>query len=113
MDKTTTCINSTSFSFLRSNITNMCFMILGILEYEKSFILMEKMGKQYSQTPLKSPTIVENILCRGWGRVGFKFAMVTGYKLLLLVLNLFCSQLSPHRDFEIAILQDKKHYIRK
>ena len=26
-----------------------------ILKYENIFILMEKMGQQYSQTPLKSP----------------------------------------------------------
>ena len=35
----------------------MCFMIHEILKYENIFILMEKMGKQYSQTPLKSPTM--------------------------------------------------------
>ena len=29
---------------------NMCFMIHEILKYENIFILMEKMGKQYSQT---------------------------------------------------------------
>ena len=57
MNKTTTCINSISFSFLRPNIKNMCFMIHEILKYENIFILMEKIGKQYSQTPLKSPTM--------------------------------------------------------
>ena len=36
----------------------MCFMILEILKYEKKNILMEKIGKQYSQTPLKSPTML-------------------------------------------------------
>ena len=36
---------------------NMCFMLHEILEYENIFISMEKMGKQYSQTPLKSPTM--------------------------------------------------------
>ena len=35
----------------------MCFMIHEFLEYENIFISMEKMGKQYSQTPLKSPTM--------------------------------------------------------
>ena len=29
----------------------MCFMMHEILNYEKKNILMEKMGKQYSQTP--------------------------------------------------------------
>ena len=29
----------------------MCFMMHEILKYEKKNILMEKMGKQYSQTP--------------------------------------------------------------
>ena len=56
MNKTTKCINNISFSFLRPNI-NMCFMIHEILKYENIFVLMEKMGKQYSQTPLKSPTM--------------------------------------------------------
>ena len=32
-------------------------MIHEILKYENIFILMEKMGKQYGQTPLKSPTM--------------------------------------------------------
>ena len=29
----------------------MCFMIHELFKYEKKNILMEKMGKQYSQTP--------------------------------------------------------------
>ena len=33
-------------------------MIPEILKYENIFILMEKMGKQYSQTPLKTPNNV-------------------------------------------------------
>ena len=49
-----------------------------ILKYEKN-IFMEKMGKQYSQTPTRS----------------------------------FLFTASPHKDFEIAILQDKRHYISK
>ena len=36
---------------------NMCFIIHEILKYEKNNILMEKMGKQYNQTPLISPTM--------------------------------------------------------
>ena len=35
----------------------MCFMIHEVLKYEIIFILMEKMRKQYSQTPLKYPTM--------------------------------------------------------
>ena len=66
MNKTTTCINSISFSFLRPNIKNMCFMINEILKYENIFILMEKIGKQYSQTPLKSPTMFRKY-CVGVG----------------------------------------------
>ena len=69
----------------------MCFMIHEILKYENIFILMEKMGKQYSQTPLKSPTMFRKY-CVGAGEEG---------------------DLSPPKDFEIAILKDKRHYIRK
>ena len=47
----------------------MCFMIHEILKYENIFILMEKMGKQYSQTPLKSPTMFRNY-CVGVGEEG-------------------------------------------
>ena len=57
MNKTTTCINSISFFIFKAKHKNMCFMIHEILKYENIFILMEKMGKQYSQTPLKSPTM--------------------------------------------------------
>ena len=39
---------------------NMSFMMHEILKYENIFILMEKMGKQYSQTPLKSLTMFRN-----------------------------------------------------
>ena len=76
MNKTTTCITSISFSFLRPNTKNVCFMIHEILKYKNVFILIEKMGKQYSITPLKSPNNVYNILCMGWGR-GFNFVTVT------------------------------------
>ena len=69
MNKTTTCINSISFSFLRPNIKNMCFMIHEISKYENIFILMEKVGKQYSQTPLKSPTMFRKY-CVGVGEEG-------------------------------------------
>ena len=47
----------------------MCFMIHEILKYENIFILMEKMGKQYSQTPLKSPTMFRKN-CVGVGEEG-------------------------------------------
>ena len=60
--------SSISFSFLRPNI-RMCFMIHEILKYETIFILMEKMGKQYSQTPLKSPTVFRKY-CVGVGEEG-------------------------------------------
>ena len=68
MNKTTTCINSISFSFLRPNI-KICFMIHEILKYENIFILMEKMGKQYSQTSLISPTMFRKY-CVGVGEEG-------------------------------------------
>ena len=42
-------------SFPKSQIKSL--MIHEILKYENIFILLEKMGKQYSQTPLKSPTM--------------------------------------------------------
>ena len=45
---------------------NMCFMIHEIFNYENIFILMEKMGKQYSQTALKSPTMFRKY-CVGVG----------------------------------------------
>ena len=48
---------------------NMCFMIHEILKYENIFILMEKMGKQYSQTALKSPTMFRKY-CVGVGEEG-------------------------------------------
>ena len=44
----------------------MCFMIHEILKYENIFILME-MRKQYSQTPLKSPTMFRKY-CVGVGQ---------------------------------------------
>ena len=47
----------------------MCFMIHEILKYENIFILMEKMGKQYSQNPLKSPTMFRKY-CVGVGEEG-------------------------------------------
>ena len=47
----------------------MCFMIHEILKYDNIFILMEKMGKQYSQTPLKSPTMFRKY-CVGVGEEG-------------------------------------------
>ena len=47
----------------------MCFMIHEILKYENIFILMEKMGKQYSQTPLKSLTMLRKY-CVGVGKEG-------------------------------------------
>ena len=68
MNKATTCINSISFLFLRPNI-KICFIIHEILKYENIFILMEKMGKQYSQTPLKSPTMFRKC-CVGFGEEG-------------------------------------------
>ena len=37
----------------------MCF-IHEISKYENIFILMEKMGKQYNQTPLKSEKVFRN-----------------------------------------------------
>ena len=69
MNKTITCINSISFSFLRPNLKNMCFMIHEILKYDNIFIMMEKIGKQYSQTPLKSPTMFRKY-CVGAGEEG-------------------------------------------
>ena len=48
---------------------NMCFKIHEILKYENIFILMEIMGKQYSQTPLKSPTMFSKY-CVGDGEEG-------------------------------------------
>ena len=48
---------------------NMCFMIHEILKCENIFILMEKMGKQYSQPPLKSPTMFRKY-CVGVGEEG-------------------------------------------
>ena len=48
---------------------NVCFMIHEIFKYENIFILMEKMGKQYSQTPLKSPTMFRKY-CVGVGEEG-------------------------------------------
>ena len=47
----------------------MCFMINEILKCENIFILMEKMGKQYSQPPLKSPTMFRKY-CVGVGEEG-------------------------------------------
>ena len=44
-------------------------MIHEILKYENIFILMEKMGKPYSQTPLKSPTMFRKY-CAGDGEEG-------------------------------------------
>ena len=49
----------------------MCFMIHEILKYENVFILMEKMGKQYSQTPLFRK------YCVGVGGEGIYFKFVT------------------------------------
>ena len=48
---------------------NTGFMIHEILKYENIFILMEKMGKQYSQTPLKSQTMFRKY-CVGVGEEG-------------------------------------------
>ena len=73
----------------------MCFVIHEILKYENIFILMEKMGKQYSQTPVKSPTMFRKY-CVGVGEEG---------DLDNLMQTLFTS------NFEIATLQDKRHYI--
>ena len=47
----------------------MSFMMHEILKYENIFILMEKMGKQYSQTPLKSPKMFSKY-CIGDGEEG-------------------------------------------
>ena len=48
----------------------MGFMIHEILKYyENIFILIEKMGKQYSQTPLKTPTMFRKY-CVGVGEEG-------------------------------------------
>ena len=44
-------------------------MINEILKYENIFILMETMVKQYSQTPLKSPTMLRKY-CVGVGEEG-------------------------------------------
>ena len=84
----------------------MCFMIHEILKYENIFILIEKMGKQYSQTPLKSPTMFRKY-CVGGGEEGNLI------QTCIFGLKSFLFTASPHKDFEIAILQDKRHYIRK
>ena len=64
MNRKTTCINSISN---KAKYKNKCFMIHEILKYEeKKIILMEKMGKQYSQTPLKSQTMFRKY-CVGVG----------------------------------------------
>ena len=86
----------------------MCFMIHEILKYENIFILMEKMGKQYSQTPLKSPTMFKKYCVRTGeeGDLSLLQTFIFGLKSFLFIA-------SPHKDFEIAILQDKRHYIRK
>ena len=47
----------------------MCFMMHEILKYEKKNIIIEKVGKQYSQTPLKSPTMFRKY-CVGVGEEG-------------------------------------------
>ena len=44
-------------------------MIHGILKYKNIFILMEKMGEQYSQTPLKFTTMFRKY-CVGVGEEG-------------------------------------------
>ena len=44
----------------------MCFMIHEILKYENVFILIE-MRKQYSQTPLKSPSNVSRAFFHHFG----------------------------------------------
>ena len=44
-------------------------MIHKILKYENIFILIEKMGKRYSQTPLK-PTTMFRKYCVGVGEEG-------------------------------------------
>ena len=75
------------------------------------------MGKQYSQTgkPLQNHQTMARKYCVGVGEEGgggAKFVMVTRYKLIF-DLNSFLSTASSHKDFEITILQDKRHYIRK
>ena len=47
----------------------MCFTIHEILKYDNIFNLMGKMGKQYSQTSLKSPTMFRKY-CVGVGEEG-------------------------------------------
>ena len=73
------------------------------------FILMEMMGKQYSQTPLKSPTMLRKY-CVGVGEEGDLGEPATNF---IFGLKSFLFTASPHKDYEIAILQDKRHYIRK
>ena len=70
---------------------------------------MEKMGKQYSQTPLKSPTMFRKY-CVGVGEEGVKGNLI---QTCIFGLKSFLFTASPHKDFEIAILLDKRHYIRK
>ena len=53
----------------------MCFMIHDILKYEKKKIDGED-GKT-NPNPFQIPNNVKKILCRGWGRGGFKFVTLT------------------------------------
>ena len=60
-----------SFSFLRPNIKICASRYIEKLDMKIFFffILMEKMGKQFSRTPLKSPTMFRKY-CVGVGEEG-------------------------------------------
>ena len=80
-----------------------------ILKYENIFILMEKMGKKYSQTPLKSPTMFRKY-CVRVGEEGIWDNLIQTF---IFGQKSFLFTACPNKDFEIAILQDKRHYICK
>ena len=70
------------------------------------------MGKQYSQTPLKSSTMFRKY-CVGVGEEGDLGLHVPDANSFFFGLKPLLFTASPHKDFEIAILQDKRHYICK
>ena len=72
------------------------------------FILMEKMGKQYSQ----SPTMFRKY-CVGVGEEGDLNLLRLPDTNFYYWSKFFLFTASPNKDFEIAILQDKRHYIGK
>ena len=75
----------------------------------KKKILMEKMGKQYSQTP----TMFRKY-CVGVGEEGdLSLLYCNLIQTFIFGLKSFLFTASPHKDLEIAILQDKRHYIGK